>query len=300
MLPQHRECIGLLDPRVVGDLVVADEGRVDHRNALDDVAEQRGHVEVAHDHGDRAPHPRVEAPAVDVLLTAPALAARRQALDDDVPEVESDRAREAIGIGEVGEILLGSRALTVPDHAHRRRTARRIPREHVAAAGSTRGEETATVGVPPLELGGVLPVVRDHRAARLLLVPAKGRHVVVAPQQQPRLAGAGLGREIAFPGNDPVAAVLEPPGHGRGVALAEGPAQDGLGEPIDLEQDHARDLGAVLLADPTGPPPHDPQLARVIVEAQRRRQQHQADREHDRRHDRSEEGRRGAVDQLDR
>ena len=38
VLLQHGERIGLLDPGVVGDLVVADEGRVDDRDPLDDVA----------------------------------------------------------------------------------------------------------------------------------------------------------------------------------------------------------------------------------------------------------------------
>ena len=50
----------------------------------------------------------------------------------------------------------------------------------------------------------------------------------------------------------------------------ERPAQDGLGEPVDLEQDHARDVGAVRLAHAPRPAAHDPQLAGVVVEAQRR------------------------------
>ena len=76
---QHRERVGLLDARVVGDLVVADERGVDDGDPLDDVAHQGGDVEVAHDHGDRAAHQRVEAAAVDVLLAAPFAGGARHA-----------------------------------------------------------------------------------------------------------------------------------------------------------------------------------------------------------------------------
>ena len=51
-----------------------------------------------------------------------------------------DRARpvgEAIRIGEVGEVLAGTGALLVAQHAHRRRAAGRVAREQVSAAGAT-------------------------------------------------------------------------------------------------------------------------------------------------------------------
>ena len=130
VLPQDRERVGLLDPGVVGDLVVADEGRVDDGDALDDVAHQAGDVQVAHDDRDRAAHPRVEAAAVDVLRAGPALAAGGPPLQEHVPEVEGDRPGEPVGVGEVGEVLArrrsaagrGSRSSSPSSGARRRRT----------------------------------------------------------------------------------------------------------------------------------------------------------------------------------
>ena len=217
-----------------------------------------------------------------------------------VPEVQGDRAGEAVRVGEVGEVLARAGALPVPDHAHRRRAARRVAREHVAAAGAVHRQQAAAVGVAPLELGRVLAVVGDHRLPALLLVPAEGGHVVVAAQQQPGLAGAGLRGEVALPGNDAMGSLLEPAGHVRGVAFAKRLAQDRLRQSVDLEQDHPRDLGAVGLAHATRPAANDPQLAGVVVEAERRGQQHQRDRHHEGRRDRPQERRRGPVDHLDR
>ncbi len=77
VLLQHGERIGLLDARVVCDLVIADEGRVGDRDPFDDVPEQGREVEVAHDDGDRAAQERVDAAAIDVLLAPLSLPARR-------------------------------------------------------------------------------------------------------------------------------------------------------------------------------------------------------------------------------
>ena len=43
------ERVGALDPRVVGDLVVGEEGRVDDGAAGEDVADHRGDLQVALD-----------------------------------------------------------------------------------------------------------------------------------------------------------------------------------------------------------------------------------------------------------
>ena len=218
VLLQHRERVRLLDSGVVCDLVIAHEGRVADGDSFDDVSQQRCDVEVAHDDGDRAAHERVEAAAIDVLLAPLALPARRTPLEDDVPEVERDRAREAVGIGEIGEVLLRAGALPVPEHAHRRRAVGRVAGEHVAAAGAPGREQAPAVRVPPLDLSRVLRVVRDDRPPGLLLVPPEGRHVLVASQQQPRLAGPRLGGEVAFPGHDPVA--FRDPANGPSSARA--------------------------------------------------------------------------------
>ena len=53
VLAQHGERVRLPDPRVVGDLVVADEGGVADGHALHDVAREHRDVQVAHHDGDR-------------------------------------------------------------------------------------------------------------------------------------------------------------------------------------------------------------------------------------------------------
>src|SRR5512139_655376 len=85
VLLEDRERVGLLYPGMVGDFVVADEGRVDDGDALDDVAEQGGDVEIAHHHRDRASDPRIEPAPVDVRRATPSLPASRSALEDNVP-----------------------------------------------------------------------------------------------------------------------------------------------------------------------------------------------------------------------
>ena len=82
-----------------------------------------------------------------------------------------------------------------------------------------------------LDLDRVLRVVRDHRPSALLLVPAEGRHVLVAPQQQPGLAGAGLGGEVALPGHDPVCPAIQPAGHRRRMSLARARRRTGSARP---------------------------------------------------------------------
>ena len=103
---EHGEGIRLGDAGMVGDLVVADEGRVRDRHALDDVREQRRDVEVAHRHRDGGARERVDAAAGHVLLAALALAARRPPLQQHVPKEQRDGAGEAVRSGEVGEELV--------------------------------------------------------------------------------------------------------------------------------------------------------------------------------------------------
>jgi hypothetical protein len=56
---QHRQGVGLANPRMMGHLVVAHEGRVGDRHALDDVSQQQGCHDVAHHHRDRGPDQRI-------------------------------------------------------------------------------------------------------------------------------------------------------------------------------------------------------------------------------------------------
>ena len=93
---------------------------------------------------------------------------------------------------------------------------------------------------------------------------------------------------------------FEPARHGRGVPLTERPIQDGLGEAIDLEQDHAGNLGPVGVADPARPPADEAELAGVLVDAERRRKNRETGREDEGDQDRAAEIGRVAVDDLDR
>ena len=93
---------------------------------------------------------------------------------------------------------------------------------------------------------------------------------------------------------------IQPAGHRRRVSLAKGTSQDGLGEAVDLEQDHARYLRSVRVANPARPPSDHPKLAGIVIDAEGGRQQGEADREEEGRRDRLQEAGSGAVDELDR
>ncbi len=142
MALEHRESVGLANPRVVGDLVVAHEGGVADRHALDDVGHQQRRDEVAHDHGDRGADERVQAAPVDMRGAAAALADGRPALVRDVGQRQHDRAQEPVGIGEVGEQVPGLGSSAVADDAHRGRAAWRVAREHVPPARARGGQQT--------------------------------------------------------------------------------------------------------------------------------------------------------------
>ncbi len=240
VLAENGQRVGRADPRVVGHLVVAHEGRVADGYALDDVRREHRDVEIAHHDRDRGPDQRVGPAAMDVRRAFAALAARGPALARHVGQREPDRAQQAVGVGEVGEQVRGVRAAAVADRAHRDRAAGRVAGEHVAAARAAGGEQAVAAREAALELGGVARVVGDERAPRLLLVPAERGHVPVAAEQQPGLARARLAGEVALPADQLVAARLDPPRDRRRVPVPHRRAQHLLAETVDLEQDHAR------------------------------------------------------------
>ena len=83
-----------------------------------------------------------------------------------------------------------------------------------------------------------------HQRRGLLLHPAERRDVLVRSEQDPRLAGARLRREIGLPLRQSVRAVGHPAGHVRCVAVAHRPAEHGQCEPVDLEKHDPGDVGA--------------------------------------------------------
>ena len=244
---EHRQRVGLANPRVVRDLVVAHERRVADGHALDDVGHQQRRHEVAHHDRDRRADEGIEALALHVRGTAAALAGGRAALVRDVGERQHDRAHEPVRIGEVGEQVARLRSAAVADDAHRGRAARRVARRTCSRDSCPRrASRPWPVRSTTLDLGGVGGVVGDHRATRLLLIPAERGHVPVAAEQQPRLARAGLRGEVALPAQHPVAAICQPARDRRHVSIAHRFQQHSLPEPVDLEQDHARDVAVVL------------------------------------------------------
>ena len=75
----------------------------------------------------------------------------------------------------------------------------------------------------------------------------------------PGLRDAGLRGPVGHPVGQVMRALLDPPGEGRGVAVADRPLEDGMREPVDLQEHHARGLVAAagVLVLPQEVPDHD-------------------------------------------
>ncbi len=146
-------------------------------------------------------------------------------------------------------------------------------------------QQPAPVRVAPLELGRVARVVRHDRLAEVLLPPPEGGHVVVVAVQEPRLAGAGLRGPVGLPALEVVRLLAEPARHGGRAAVAERALQHVVREPVDLEEDHAGDVGLDVVAAPARLAPHDVAVPGfVLVDreqgGQHRREHGHADRDH--------------------
>ena len=93
-----------------------------------------------------------------------------------------------------------------------------------------------------------------------------------------------------------MAAVVDPAGHGRHMALRQGTPQDRLGESVDLEQDHAGDVGAVPPARLARAAADDTQRPGVGVETDHRSEQHLHQREEEGNRNCPQQGRMGPID----
>jgi hypothetical protein len=81
-------------PGVVGDLVVAGEGRVHGGASAHHVGQDAEDDEVADDHAHRAAHQRIDAAAMAARAHVAAGRARgRRDLEHDLPQEEHERAR---------------------------------------------------------------------------------------------------------------------------------------------------------------------------------------------------------------
>ena len=252
-LAQRLEGVGTLEARVVGDLVVARERRVDRGAPAHDVGEHARHDQVAHEHAERSPHQRVDAAAVAARLHVAAdRAKRRDPFEDDLPAEQDERARCVVAVGEERPVA-GVRLLLSVHSADGEDHVLGLAGEQVAAAGATVDEEADAGSEPALELGAIGRRGARHRRRRLLLHPAKRGDVLVRAQEDARLARARLRGEIGLPLGEPVR-LARPARHVRGIAVAHRALQHGLCEAVDLEVDDPRDVGArddaLALGDP--------------------------------------------------
>ena len=104
-LAQRLERVRALEPRVVCDLVVAREGRVDGRPPPHHVREDAVDDQVADDHAHRPAHERVDAAAVAPRAhVATFRAERRDPFEDHLPAEQDERARDVEPVGEEGAV----------------------------------------------------------------------------------------------------------------------------------------------------------------------------------------------------
>ena len=76
------------------------------------------------------------------------------ALADDLADHERERARDVVGVGEVGEVVLADppRPVALEHRAHRQQAVRRVAGEDVRPARAVGVQQPAPVGVAALEL----------------------------------------------------------------------------------------------------------------------------------------------------
>ena len=255
-LPECLEGVGPLEARVVRHLVVARERRVDRGAPAHEVGEDAGGDQVAHEDAQRAPHQRVDASAVTARLHVAALRPeRRRQFEDDLPAEQDERAGRVVAVRKEGPIP-GVRLLFCVHPADGEDHLVRLAREKVSPAGAAVDQKADARRTPPLDLRAIGRCRARHHRRGLLLHPSERGDVFVRAQEDPRLAGARLRREIRLPLDETVR-VTRPAGHVRGVAVPHRPAQHGQCEPVDLEEDDPGNVGGGNDPLPAGDPLRD-------------------------------------------
>ena len=128
----------------------------------------------------------------------------------------------------------------IVDGRGREEASWRVARQEIADGDSTVGEEAVTVGDAAHDLARIGRTVRDEEPLAVLLPPPERGDPIVVSVEDPGLARRGLRRQKRLPrieghrsGADPSRESRHPPGF-------ELPHEDGMGEPIDLDEDDAR------------------------------------------------------------
>ena len=194
----------------------------------------------------------------------PLLALRGYELQDDLPEPEREDTGDVRAVGEERAVA-GIGLLLLRDPAGREERGVGVAREQVAAAGAAVGEQSGAGGAVPFDRRAVVRVRAGEHPARALLDPAERRDVLVVPQQDPGLTGAGLGGQVGLPSEQPVAVVGDPAGHVRCAAGLHRAAQDRQREPVDLEEEDPGRVGGDRLRSPSRHPPGDAERVGVVV-----------------------------------
>ncbi len=244
--PQDPQGVVALGSGVMRHLVVGQQVRVDDRPSGIDVADHRLDLQIALHHAGPGAHQRIDEPAVDPghEVTAPILS-RIPELGRDLQDREQDSADQVVGVGEVRVVGFAYLAGTIPlkNRAHGQGALRGVTGQHVGSAGAVEGQQPAPVGMAALDLHGIAGVIADHRGGPLFLPPAEGGHVGIGAVQQPRLGGARLGRPVRLPLQETVGPGPNPARDGDGIAIADGMHEYLVGDPVELEEDDAGDLG---------------------------------------------------------
>ncbi len=264
-LPQRLERVLSLEPRMVRDLVVARERRVDRGPPLHHVGEDAIDDQVAGEHAHRRPQEGIDAapvpPRPDV---ASPLSRGRAPLQEHLPAEEDERPRDVEPVGEKGAVARVGPALRLHPADGEDHVVGAAGEEVPAACAAVREEARSDV-VPPLDLGAILRGGARDDLLPLLLDPAEGGDVVVRAKQDPGLGGARLRGEVGLPLGEHVRAVRKPARHGRRMPVAHGPLEHRQSEPVDLEEDDPRLVGHDPLARAPRDSLHDAQRIHVVV-----------------------------------
>ena len=241
-LAQRLEGVGALEARVVRDLVVAREGRVDGGAPAHHVGEHARHDQVAHEDAERAPHERVDAAAVAARPHVPADCAQRGSpLQDDLPAEEDERAGRVVAVREERPVAgVGLLLCLHPADGE----------DHVV--GLT-GEQVSAAGAPVDEQADARPRRRSISAqsggaehvisvAVSFSTQRKAEMSSFEPRRMPAwLAPVCEERSVSHSVSRCVSRAQRPC---RGIAVAHRAAQHGKREAVDLEEDDPGDVGA--------------------------------------------------------
>ena len=185
---------------MVGDLVVAREGRVDRGPPLHHVREHAVDDQVAHHDAHRRAHERVHAAAVAARLHVAADRAQRgRPLEDHLPDEEDEHARD---VEPVRRRTRGSPGLACFSASIRltvRITWSASPESRLPRLAPPSTQQADAGRAAALDLRAVGRRRAGHHPPGLLLHPAERGDVLVRAEQDPGLAGPGLRGEIGLP-----------------------------------------------------------------------------------------------------